>query len=129
MTKFLTQPEQAPAPRKGKKQPAQPTQATAPAITLHFDGDIGGIEVALDRLAGVVSSYVTRATRGENMYELYTAEGTSPVKVHLEGCEASEALHHIAATLDHLEPIAIASERIATAFERIATVLEGRPAR
>ena len=119
---------EAPAPRKGhRKQPQPAAVATAAPVPV----DLGGIEVALGRLAGLFNTYVGNAAKGENYLALYSEVGAYPVRVELVESEASEALHCIAATLDkldHLELLGKSAERIATAFERIATVLEGKAA-
>jgi hypothetical protein len=90
--------------------------------------DMSGVAEALDdglgRIAGLFNTYVGLVARGEVGLELFTGKNAYPVRVELTGGEATEALHCIGATLDHLEPIARTSERIATAFERIATALE-----
>lgn len=120
MSKFLTQPEPT-TTTKGKKKPQPIAVLPNPPITLQFDGDIGGIEVALDRLASVVSGFVGRASRGENSYELFTGEDAFPVKVRLESDEDNHIFDGIVGALDEQRAT---FDRIAIAFERIATALE-----
>ena len=106
---ILKQPQQTPAPLKGKKQPqpaAKPTYIRHdPDAIPEPDLNVGlsGIEQELAALANSVRSYAAHAYDGENKMQLSTDPDGYPAKVQLE----SEAF-----------------ERIATAFERIATVLE-----
>jgi hypothetical protein len=86
----------------------------------------------LERLAGLANTYVGMLTRGEVSLELFTGKNAHPVSVNLTGGEATEAIHAIAATLDHLEHLEVigkSAERIASAFERIAAVMGASAAR
>jgi hypothetical protein len=130
MTKFLKQPQpqQTSTPRKGTKKPPQPAVTAAPTVTVQFDGDISGIEVALDRLASVVSTYVTQARDGDNGSGLYSEPSGYPVKVRLLTEDGIDLFDGIVGTLEEQgDKQAAALGRIATAFERIAAAMEATP--
>ena len=80
---------------------------------MNVNADLGGIEVALDKLAEHVGTYVNNGSIGEHKLKIFTGEsgiGFHPVLIALEPSDTMEDL------LDTVK-------RIATAFERIADAL------
>lgn len=86
-------------------------------MDVDVNANLEGIEVALDKLARHVGSYVHNAAIAENKLAIFTGEpgsGYHPVLIALE-------------TSDTMDDLLDTGKRIATAFERIADALTVQP--
>jgi hypothetical protein len=110
---YLKQTDVKTKTRAKKTREVAPVAAVAPVSRdVRADG-LGGIECALDNLAGRIGDFARNAYSGENKLQVFTGpdgSGFHPVLIALE-------------PTDILEEFLEIGQRIATAFERIADAL------
>jgi hypothetical protein len=104
-------------PRSESPKPAKPPYASV------------DVESAIDRLASIVSTYVSNARDNEHNQTVLLASGENylPVRLDIQHLEdIADAL--TTQVYEQNASLIAAAERIATAFERIATAMESKQA-
>jgi hypothetical protein len=104
-------------PKKVKTVAANVTAPPVAAPTKAYweSADVPG---AIDRLASIVSTYVTQARDGDNGSGLYTTPGGHPVRVYLEGDDGCGPELNLFLYGDAVESIADSLKRIADAMAK-----------